>query len=411
MTFLKRLLLLFVVFAPTQLRAQLPGPFPGRETPFPNRQSVINSCSPSGNVEEVPFDAHSIPIAEWLKNPRDVREIPWAVSVRDPQLQEDQRTAVMYQGTLDMRKLKPRDADRKLVFVAGVNDSDGHPLLEPAVHAVDLATVGSKDADIGLRGCVYFRPGSYTLWLAVYDEASGKHSLTRRNVRLAEIKNDPLPKIESLLPAARFPEYTEESSGVSRVLPEAMFLPVANKRPLIVDLIGISPAPADVLGLLAQLGLQDGSISVTALDLEKQKVVFESDDDAGKLDFVKLLQTTDDDLQDNSVDVHVLQVDRNRGVFFRNFLEQKLRNSGGKFRVVILLSSPLSFPRGSDLSEIRAAQNCECRVFQLQFSRGFSDELGKMLKPLKPQRFEIDTPLELRKAIAEIIRELEELRY
>jgi hypothetical protein len=78
------------------------------------------------------------------------------------------------------------------------------------------------------------------------------------------------------------------------------------------------------------------------------------------------------------------------------------------FRVVILISGPFSLPRDVDTSPIKLEQNCECSIIHLRFSAGgVGDELEKILKFLNPRRFEIDSPLELRKAIARIVQQLE----
>src|SRR6185503_9339193 len=108
----------------------------------------------------------------------------------------------------------------------------------------------------------YFRPGSYSLWIAAYDANTGKHSVQRKNVRVSELKNDPLPLLESQMPPARFPDFTAEEAELDKVIPSALFLPVSNKRPLAIEIISLSPFERNVIGPLAQMALKDSSLSV-----------------------------------------------------------------------------------------------------------------------------------------------------
>lgn len=387
----------------SQFPAQIP--VTGESLPLVRSSSGFGgySCNPSGNIEEVPFDLDSVPLEDWLKDTREAREIPWTVEIREPRLQLDQRIAVHYAGRVSLKKLK---GDHKLAFVAGVTSSDGTELIEPDVHAVDITETVSRDADVVFSGCLYFRPGTYTVWLAVHDATTGKHSLTRRKIRVTNLKDDPLPMLDSRLPAVRFPEFPDEKAELSRVLPDRWFLPVANKRPLMVDVISlIPPAPPDVVALLAQMDLTDSSVSITALDVENQKVVYDGSA-AGNFDFTSMLKAVETNFQDQTV--HVTDLQNRKRDYFRNFLKERIKNPAGMFRVVILISGPFSLPRDVDTSPIKLEQNCECSIIHLRFSAGgVGDELEKILKFLNPRRFEIDSPLELRKAIARIVQQLE----
>jgi len=380
--------------------------------PAPNLRTFSGgfgfSCHPSGNLEEVPFDIQSIPLEDWLKDPREAREIPWVTTIGEPQLQMDQRTAVHYRGAVDLAQLKPRGGNRKLVFAAGVTSDGGQELVEPTVHAADIPPLPSPEADINFFGCLYFRPGTYTVWLAVYDAVSGKHSLTRKKVRVTELKDDPLPMLESRLPAARFPAYTDEQTELEKVLPESLLLPVANKRPLIVDVISLIPQ-ADVIGLLTQLEMKEGRTSVTTINLEEQRVVYDSNT-AGGFDFTRMLAAERDNRETDSIPISALQRRSTSAGYLKDLLERRIKNPADHHRVVILVSSPVIFPRGGDISPIELENSCGCSLIHLRLGEGSrGDDLQKMLKSPPAQRFEIISPLALRRAIAQIVQELEAL--
>jgi hypothetical protein len=364
----------------------------------------LSSCDPSGNIDEVPFEPASVPLEDWLKG-RKARQIPMKLTVREPQLRMDQQTAVFYEATVHLNSLKASQ-DRRIAFFVGVDGAEGRRLTETSVHAVNIPTEIHSDFDVAVRGCIYFRPGNYTLWIAAYDEATGKHSVERRNVRVAEIKNDPLPLLESQVPLARFPDYTPEETDLSKAIPTLLFVPVSNKRPLAVDIINLSPYGTDGIGPLTQMGLKDSSISVATLDLETQKVVYDSQATGG-FDFTEMLKAAELHRRDRTIDLSV-EIRRDSVSYLQKFLEQRIKSSDGKALVTLVVSSPLAFRRGSDLSAIQLDSSCECRLFYLQlYPQNGRDDLRKVLTSAQFRRLEVSSPLEFRKALASIIRELE----
>jgi hypothetical protein len=120
---------------------------------------------------------------------------------------------------------------------------------------------------------------------------------------------------------------------------------------------------------------------------------------------------------------------------------------------VIVLSSPMMFPKGTDLHPIQAEENADCPVFYIRyhtplehrvvsyllptspvpqrttvgrssrvatpetsgpttvtsvepFSPEEADALENTLKPLRPRLFDVATPEQFRKALAEILEEI-----
>jgi hypothetical protein len=317
----------------------------------------------------------------------------------------DQQTAVFYEATVQLKRLNPSQ-DRRIAFFVGVNGAEGNRLTETSVHAANIPAEIHSDLDVAVRGCIYFRPGNYSLWIAAYDEATGKYSVERRNVRVAEIKNDPLPLLESQVPLARFPDYTPEATDLLKAIPTSLFMPVSNKRPLAVDIINLNPYGTNGIGPLTQLGLKDSSISVATLDLETQKVVYDSQATGG-FDFTEMLKAAELHRQNRTIDLSV-EIRRDSVGYLQRFLEQRMKSSDGKARVTVVVSSSLAFRRGEDLSVIRLDSSCECRLFHLQlYPQQGRDDLGKVLTSAQFRRLEVTSPLEFRKALASIIRELE----
>ena len=94
------LLLLVVILASTASgSAQIGRPI----DEFPQLRVPAGSCDPSGNIDEIPFDASSVPLEDWLKE-REARQIPMEISVREPELRMDQQTAVSYVAKIHLKR-------------------------------------------------------------------------------------------------------------------------------------------------------------------------------------------------------------------------------------------------------------------------------------------------------------------
>jgi hypothetical protein len=120
-----------------------------------------------------------------------------------------------------------------------------------------------------------------------------------------------------------------------------------------------------------------------------------------------MLKAAERQRQDQSIDLRVL-INGDNASFLRKFLEQRIKSSDDKARVMFVVSSPMSFERGAEVSAMTLDANCDCRIFYIQMSpRNGRDDLEKILASTQTRRLEVTTPLEFRKLLASIIRELE----
>jgi hypothetical protein len=76
------------------------------------------------------------------------------------------------------------------------------------------------------------------------------------------------------------------------------------------------------------------------------------------------------------------------------------------------VTSSWLFEKGADLQPIQMEGDCNCRIYHLRFrlnNADVFDQLEKFMKPLRPRTFNLLTARDLRKAMAEIVRELSTL--
>jgi hypothetical protein len=380
----------------------------------------------AGAQDPLPLNLRSIPISDWL-NAGEHSEIQWRVSIRQPYLRVDQRLEVAYSIRITGKELNRSGNSHELFLVSRISSPDGEWLHEPNIvrHTAEKLD-NTLQAEFLMRFVV--QPGEYVLWIVLYDRETGKHSVARRRIRVSEIRGDPLPDLYSRMPLVEFPEQGElNGEGIAFVESE-LYLPVRNKRPMQVELISMLSPPEQwtgrmrvlrahndstlgALAALSQIELLEGSLSITGLDLARRQVMFEQRDFEhvrwnSLVEAMKKAQSPD-------ISADALQGAKSNGAFFREILNQRLTDDSPDdemMRVVIVVTSSQLFESGSDLRPLQLEGDCNCRVYYLRFRLNLNDvfdQLEKFMKPLRPRVFNLMSARDLRKAIGEIVEDLE----
>jgi len=377
--------------------------------------------------QDFAFDLKEIPVAEWLAS-GESEQIPWKVQIGKPQLRIDQRYELASSVSVQGKDLKWSDRAQELLYISGVNSPDGQSVVRPRTGSQTFNQLPPAEFRVGFSDCVFLQPGEYVLWLAIYDRNSSHHSLTKRRIRAAEFSSDPLPKLNAELPAVEFPKVTGGGQKPLLAIPGPVVLPISNKRPLNVKLVSIwNPADqwtnrSDIVrwsdnrvlaatGILSQMRIGNGSLSSVAMNLINRTTPFQQPD-VRQLNLPALLDTVPLQSENHKVTVPILQTLKERSAFLRQWLRDRLEAPGQPMRVFIFLSGSLSFERGSDLTPLKWEGDCNCRVYLLRFRLSKDDvfdDLEKIVKPLRPRAFNVTSGLEFRRALGEIVEELEGL--
>jgi hypothetical protein len=389
------------------------------------------SLCPAGSARaaEAELDLRSIPIAQWLSAP-DTTEIPWNVVIGNAGLRMDQRLEVPYAVRVGANQLNRAGNAHDLFFVTRVSSLDGEWLNEPSILHQNIEEPLPGNASVQFEMRAFVQPGDYLIWMVLYDRTSGKHNVARRKIRVPEIDKDPLPSLFRGMPLAEFPRTREAGGGTVLMSSSRLSLPVSVKKPIDVQLIFTLNAPEQwvrrfrmirnhnyitigALAALSQMELNQGSISIAGLDLARHEVLFEQND----FESVKwpVLMDAIEKAQSPEISAADLEDRKNNGAFFREFLSDRIDSDGSDdepLRVFIVVTSSLLFENGSDLNPIALEGECNCRVYHLRFRLNVNDvfdELEKLMRPLRPRTFNLMTARDLRKAIAAIIQDLENL--
>jgi len=387
------------------------------------------SARPVQIGDGVPLDLKSIPISDWI-NAGEQAEFPWDLRLSDPHLRIDQRLEVSYVIHLNAKDLNRTGKAHELFFVSRISSPDGEWLDQPNIarYVVEQELPKGVQTQFFMRVCV--QPGDYVLWLVLYDRQTGKHNVGRRRIRVPEFRGDPLPDIYRHMPLVEFPQIDESEQNGPGFLTSRLYLPVHNKHALEVELISTLSPPEQWTGrtrvlrshndnaigaiiALSQLELAGGTLSITGLDLVRHQVIFEEPSIHGP-NWQSLMEALKK-AQIPELSAQALQGSKNNGAFFREFLSQRINSEGfdgSPIRVLIIVTSSQLFQRGSDLTPLQVEGDCRCRVYHLRFRLNMADvfdEIEKIVKPLHPRTFNLITPRDLRKAIAEIVADLEKL--
>jgi hypothetical protein len=384
----------------------------------------------TARATEAELDLRSIPIGQWL-SASDMAEIPWNVEIGAPNLRMDQRIEVPYEARIGAKQLNRFGNSHDLFLVTRMSSPDGEWLNEPSIMRQEIEEKLPGNVSIQFVMRAFVQPGDYLLWMILYDRASGKHNVARRKVRVPEIDKDPLPYLFKGMPLVEFPRTRESSDGTVLMSSSRLSLPVTLKKPIDVQLISTLNAPEQwvrrfrmvrnhnsitigALAALSQMELNQGSISIAGLDLVRHEVLFEQND-FDSIQWPALMDAMEK-AQAPEISAAALEARKGNGAYFRQFLSDRIESGSGSkekpLRVFIVVTSSLLFENGSDLNPIVVEGDCNCRVYHLRFRLNVNDvfdELERFMKPLRPRTFNLMTARDLRKAIASIIEDLQNL--
>jgi hypothetical protein len=396
-----------------------------------------------------------IPFEQWLKGGGDAH-MRWSVEVSPSRLSAYQRLSIVLVVRIDGTEFVKRSGPGQMVVFMEIRDRDDRVFrTHRALHFDELKNT-SDLSSISFEQRAFIVPGDYQVAAAILDTGSKEHALRKIKLHVPEVPRDPLPNSWRDIPEVEYVTATDPPDAW--YLPEVstrLSLPAQNERPVRVEVI-VNESPTELatgragrtmkrnmgnlipaLRVLSQMDIQNGSINVTVLDLERRKESFHQEG-VKKLDWVGLRAAlTEND--PNQIDVHALENHEQNAQFFVSEVRKRLESTPDPAKVLIVLSGPMAFPKGADLRPIEAAPEPGTRVFYIRYypprptliggfqgggmgGRGRApiapsvpspphgpsteDSLGRTLKPLGPRTFDVTTPIEFRNALAAIISEI-----
>ena len=368
-------------------------------------------------------------------------DIHWSAHVEPVILSNHQRLLTGFQALIDGREMFKRRGHGEIVVMVRVTDPLRHSWT--AGTYLDLAEIPeqAKSQDWSVIQQAFVLPGEFEAEIAVCDTQTREYSFARRKLRVAPLRNDPLPGAWRDLPAVEMiPAYD---------LPDAWYLPYSsgrlhlkplNERSVHLELlVNITPSERAAgslrvfrrnMGLLipamkslVSIGPLDGGMDLSVADLVRHELVGEQKN-IRELDW-SALRKAFAETTPGVVDARALARQRTMKQYFRDQVELHADTRPGP-RVLIVLSAPVVFDKQEDIAPLKLPPDANRKVIYLRYRPFFpssrrggggpgpgqyplDDDLERILKPLSPHVLNAAGPLEFRKALAYLLEEITRL--
>jgi hypothetical protein len=395
-----------------------------------------------------------IPLDQWLGE-RGKAHFRMTASVSHAELSFHQRLISRVVIIVDGRDLANRPRNGELQFLVQITDSAGARYQNHGNIELNKLAENTKSVNVEYGFTAFLLPGSYRLAVAVLDTATGEHGAIQEQFRVAPPQLDWLRDAWRDLPPVEFIGKAES--------PDSWYLPDIHGRlewaasghsparlNIILNVAPSVPAPGSrhapsgemaaqlpTLKALSETGSHSISEHVEVLDLARRNAVFHQDE-VQDLDWPQL-KTSLGEANTASIDVHSLSERHHDAQFFVSEVRKVLRASDkpDKPCVLVVLTNPVAFESGEDLAPISLEALPACRVIYIRYhapvervrpidrmggrgrggrmgggmartqrSQEVIDQLEATLKPLSPKVFDVETPEQMTKALAEIEKAL-----
>lgn len=387
----------------------------------------------------------TIPFEQWLNENNQAR-IRWNLHVSDPELSSHQRLIVNLEVQVEGAELARRRGAGQLTILVQLSDSKNRKWQNHQSIDLDQIPAGIKPDNAVFTQPFFVLPGDYRVSVAIFDSASGEHSLIKRTLHVAPLKNDPLPDLWRDLPAVEFPG--PESSFDRWYLPSVtgrLKLAAETRRPVNVSLlVNLTPperfsastgmqnrnleALLPATKVLSQVDWHNAKFNLELLDLARRRVTYRQEN-IQTLDWAKARSSLDR-VNPGIIDTRSLANRRYSADFFLNRISRQIIFPNETVRmplVVIVLSSTVFFEPGVELRPIRLRSRPNATVIYIRYhlrpavfvdptgrprrtyATGVEDELAPLLKPLAPRIFDVATPEQFRRTLATVLELIAQL--
>lgn len=392
----------------------------------------LHALAQESNLREIPI--------AWYDEPE--QHAPhWHVDFDHPTLDFSQRLVVGVRASVPA-DVNGRRPDWHLYL--GITDENGRWSLNYDHSHIDLRQVPPNAKPLVWHGYAFVRPGTYRIALVAYDAINERHFVWRKTMQVD--RPSVLPDIDRDLPTVEF----VDPDRIRPPIPE--YIPVPTHAPVQIDVVfnltgnehlSLTPNDLDSLrhpnlesgmrgatGVLSQLAPAQGCVRVSAIDILRLKVVLDRSP-ADALSNLNRVQQAISSLRDNAaIDLHSLMGRTKAREFFHEFVDKIVSDNAacgpelvGAGRAIIIVSDSIVFPKNSDTTSVVASQSRSSLIFDIRFSspsirvnsynsdpiavRYSLDEVGQMLSPLHPRNFNVVEAKDFRRAVAEIVHDIE----
>jgi hypothetical protein len=411
-------------------------------SPLP-AQTNLASGSPDAVFAGLPFQT-------WLTQTEQAH-LHWNVRVSDVELTNYQRLSTRIEIEIQGSDLAKRRGDGQFLMLTEFTGQRGDVWQYHA--SLNLASVPRqiKGADAFYGQSFFLLPGDYRIAVAVYDSATGEHSVVKRRLHVSPLRNDPLPEAWNGLPAVE--AIADEAPPNNWYLPFSgrLRLAVEPQHPVEVDLV-VNLTPSERLSgssgaldrnlsfllpifkVISQVDWRNTEFNVSLVDLAHHRVAFQQDH-VRRIEWRRARRSLEE-INPGIVDVRSLAQRAHNAEFFLTEIGRRIREPrDSQPRVVIVLSGPVEFQSGQELNPIDLAPRPDFKVYYLRYQepppavvlgrpigrQGWAqtkrlpqrqafrpelDQLEPLLKPVDPRLYDLTSPEQVRRALAGMMADI-----
>ncbi|HYA17298.1 MAG TPA: hypothetical protein VEF06_07525 [Bryobacteraceae bacterium] len=407
---------------------------------------------PTGSLDPA---FRNIPFESWFSG--EQAHIRWAAETAEPALSPHLRLRSAVKLKIDGRDLATRRGKGQMGMLIQIRDNHGG--IWQTHEGILLSSLQESVVanDIEYTQPFFALPGDYEISLAIVDTATREHATIRRKLHVPAAKNEP-PDAWRDLPAIQFIHSNQP--------PDAWFIPDVKdtlrlmarpQHPSTIDiLVNLTPTErlsgsnrsqdrnlsllVPAMKVLAGADWGDTPVRVSFLDLSNRKVTFDQEQ-VKTVDWEKAKASLAE-MAPGIIDVKSLENRRFSANFFVQQVGKRIDRTGSDpQRIVIVLSSPTAFEAGVERHQIEAEASGDAHVFYVRYHPYVSqvsiappprpdlgrrdrfgdvvfhpappgaqdDQLAPLLKPIRPEVFDVLNPEQFRKTVATILDEVSRL--
>jgi hypothetical protein len=394
---------------------------------------------------------NQLPFDQWVAHGEQTH-LRWTTSLSDVSLSTHQRLSARVYIQVDGNELAKRRGKGTLLVLVQLTDEQGRAWQNHQEMDLEHVEEGIKASDAIFSQLFFILPGDYRVDMALYDTATSEHTMSKRKLHVAALRNDPLPEAWRGLPAVEFVNPSQP--------PDSFYLPsiagrldlkAATREPVQVNLVvnltpserltGSSRAQSRNLAALlpaakifSQIDWGSAGFSLAMLDLSRRKVSYQQSS-AGPLDW-SAAGASLGEVNPGIIDVRSLGNRKLTAQFFVDEIEHRA-TTPHKQTVLIVLTNAVEFESGQEIHPLAIESTDNTRTFYIRYQSLFGrnpggppavnrrpsgrglpplasglpplDQLAPLLKPLDPRVFEVSSPEQFRKALAAILAEISKL--
>ena len=406
---------------------------------------LVLFTSPLFGQAKDPFFSN-ISFDRWLSG-KGESHMRWSARLGPPRLSNYQRLIAPVYLVVDGGEIAKRRGQGHLYVLVEVRDGKGAAWQNHQDYDLVKADEAVKSKSVEFGELIFVTPGDYTVWTALYVDATGEHSVLKRQLHVSALKNDPFPDAWRGLPAVEFvPESKPPESWYLPSLEGRLNLTVTTHEPVQTELL-VNLTPSGRLAastraqsralevlipaakVISQINWGRTPFGLTFLDLPKQRVIYQQDD-AQRIDWSRAGDSLNE-VKAGTIDAKALEHRHLSADFFVGEVRWLVTKARGKGTpVLIIMSGAIHFDDSQELVPIRNDGSINPKIFYIRYQpirelilgRGggttrpamrtgdpIPDQLEPLLRPLEPRLFEVSTQPEVRRALATILSEISKL--